>query len=73
MALESNKYIDNLIEEYSVKTFWTIYYTGILYSVYCKPFITELLRKDIILILDLDISDEFPSEYLEYYTLTDHL
>tara|TARA_Y100000996_G_C22279083_1_gene543286 strand:- start:183 stop:566 length:384 start_codon:yes stop_codon:yes gene_type:complete len=42
------------------------------YYVYCKPLIIECLRKDVAIKLDLDISDEIPSEYLEYYTLTDH-
>lgn len=43
------------------------------YYIYCKPLIIEDLRKNVIFKLGLDISDEVPSEYSEYYVLTDHL
>ena len=43
------------------------------YYIYCKPLIIE--NKSLILKhkLGLDISDEIPSEYSEYYSLIDHL
>ena len=43
------------------------------YYIYCKPLIKE--NKKLILKhkLGLDITDEIPSEYSEYYSLIDHL
>lgn len=43
------------------------------YYIYCKPLIIEDLRQNVIFKLGLDISDEIPSEYSEYYALTDHI
>tara|TARA_B100000405_G_C16401087_1_gene306723 strand:- start:69 stop:488 length:420 start_codon:yes stop_codon:yes gene_type:complete len=43
------------------------------YYIYCKPLIIDDLKKNVAFKLGLDISDEIPSEYTEYYTLTDHL
>ena len=43
------------------------------YYIYCKPLIIEALRFMLIQKLKLDITDEVPSEYSEYYNLTDHL
>ena len=43
------------------------------YYTYCKPLIIENLKSILIQKLGLDISDDIPSEYSEYYTLTDHL
>lgn len=43
------------------------------YYIYCKPLIIEGLRQNVIFKLGLDISDEIPSEYSEYYALTDHI
>jgi len=43
------------------------------YYIYCKALIIEDLKKNVAFKLGLDISDEIPSEYTEYYTLTDHL
>ena len=42
------------------------------YYIYCKPLIIEDQRKNVIFKLGLDISDEVPSEYSEYYHLTDN-
>ena len=67
----------NLIggEEY-IKTISRSEITGNIledYYTYCKPLIIENLKIILIQKLGLDISDDIPSEYLEYYTLTDHL
>lgn len=42
------------------------------YYIYCKPLIIEDQRRNVIFKLGLDISDEVPSEYSEYYHLTDN-
>jgi hypothetical protein len=42
------------------------------YYIYCKPLIIEDQRLNVIFKLGLDISDEVPSEYSEYYHLTDN-
>ena len=43
------------------------------YYIYCKPLIIEELKINLSLKLGNDITDEIPSEYSEYYSLTDHL
>ena len=67
----------NLIggQEYT-KTISRSEFTGNIladYYTYCKPLIIENLKNILIQKLGLDISDDIPSEYSEYYTLTDHL
>jgi len=62
-------------EEYT-KTIRRSEFTGNIleeYYIYCKPLIIENLRIMLIQKLELDITDEIPSEYSEYYNLTDHL
>ena len=43
------------------------------YYTYCKPLIIENLRIILTQKLNLDITDEIPSEYSEYYNVIDHL
>ena len=43
------------------------------YYIYCKPLIIEELKINLNLKLGNDITDEIPSEYSQYYNLTDHL
>lgn len=43
------------------------------YYIYCKDLIIKDLKQNIIFKLGLEISDEIPSEYSDYYALTDHL
>jgi hypothetical protein len=43
------------------------------YYIYCKPLIIEELKINLSLKLGNDITDEIPSEYSQYYSLTDHL
>ena len=67
----------NLIggEEYT-KTISRSEFTGNIlegYYKYCKHLIIDILKSILIQKLGLDISDDIPSEYSEYYTLTDHL
>ena len=62
-------------EEYT-KTIKRSEFTGNIleeYYIYCKPLIIENLRINLAQKLELDITDEIPSEYSEYYNLTDHL
>ena len=43
------------------------------YYIYCKPLIIENHMNIIKRKLELDVTDEIPSEYSQYYSLTDHL
>ena len=43
------------------------------YYIYCKDLIIKDLKQNIIFKIGLEISDEIPSEYSDYYALTDHL
>jgi hypothetical protein len=43
------------------------------YYTYCKPLIIEKNMNIIKGKLEIDITDEIPSEYSQYYSLTDHL
>jgi len=43
------------------------------YYIYCKPLIIEELKINLSLKLGNDITDEIPSEYSQYYSLTDHI
>ena len=43
------------------------------YYIYCKDLIIKDLEQNLIFKLGLDLSDEVPSEYSEYSSLTDHL
>jgi len=43
------------------------------YYIYCKPLIIEDLKNNVKFKLGLDLMDEIPSEYLEYYSITDHV
>lgn len=43
------------------------------YYIYCKPLIENNIKNVIKGKLEIDITDEIPSEYSQYYSLTDHL
>ena len=43
------------------------------YYIYCKDLIIKDLERNVKFKLGLDITDEIPSEYSEYSSLTDHL
>jgi|TARA_B110000977_G_C10877705_1_gene416213 hypothetical protein len=43
------------------------------YYIYCKPLIIDNIKNVIKGKLELDITDEIPSEYSQYYSLTDHV
>ena len=43
------------------------------YYIYCKPLIIDNIKNVIKGKLEIDITDEIPSEYSQYYNLTDHL
>ena len=43
------------------------------YYIYCKPLIENNIKNIIKGKLEIDITDEIPSEYSQYYSLTDHL
>jgi len=43
------------------------------YYIYCKPLIIDNIKNVIKGKLELDITDEIPSEYSRYYSLTDHV
>lgn len=43
------------------------------YYTYCKPLIVENNMNIIKIKLGIDITDEIPSEYSQYYSLIDHL
>jgi len=43
------------------------------YYIYCKPLIIKELKINLSLKLGNDITDEIPSEYSHYCSLTDHL
>ena len=43
------------------------------YYIYCKDLIIKDLKQNITFKIGLEISDEIPSEYSDYYALTDHL
>jgi hypothetical protein len=43
------------------------------YYIYCKPLIIDKIKNIIKGKLEIDISDEIPPEYSQYYSLTDHL
>ena len=51
------------------------FYGNILsdYYIYCKPLIIDNIKNVIKGKLEIDITDEIPSEYSQYYSLTDHL
>ena len=43
------------------------------YYIYCKPLIIDNIKNVIKGKLELDITDEIPSEYSQYYSLADHV
>lgn len=43
------------------------------YYTYCKPLIIDNIKNIIRGKLEIDMTDEIPSEYSQYYSLTDHL
>lgn len=66
-TLESRTY-ERIVTRSDIDTFSiSDYYT------YCKPLIIEELKINLSLKLGNDITDEIPSEYSQYYNLTDHL
>ena len=62
-------------DEYE-KTISRVNFTGNIleeYYTYCKPLIMENNMNIIKIKLGIDITDEIPSEYSQYYSLTDHI